>query len=191
MKEVAKHVGGKEVQAAMHLHERGKKAFDEVRSKVDVGEAAWGALKLVHERKMEDAIMAWKEAALAGHPIAQLNLGEIYEHGHGAVKDYTEAASYYKMAATSGVAEAQHNLGMLYKRGQGLEKSDELAAEFVRKAADQGLADAQHKMGKFCARGKGVNEDTAAAVEWLSKAARQGHEKAKADLDTLKATGSV
>ena len=137
------HPDAKVLVAAGELHKRAESAYKEVASKVNCGEASWETLKLVHQRKMDDVLRQWAQAAAEGHPIAQLNLGKLYEKGEGAVKDSVKAAGFYRLSADQGVAEAQHRLGVMYKQGQGLAQSDAKAVELIRKAADQGYADAQ------------------------------------------------
>jgi hypothetical protein len=54
-----------------------------------------------------------KLAALAGHPLAQFELGEIYEQGLTGTKDLEVARGLYQQAAAGGVAEAAERLKSL------------------------------------------------------------------------------
>jgi len=67
------------------------------------------------------AAMPWLElAALASHPMAQFELGEIYEAGQVVPRDLKRAKQYYAAAAAHGVTAARDRLAAL----NGLSDSD-------------------------------------------------------------------
>src|SRR5437867_9161069 len=68
--------------------------------------------------------------AQAGDPVAQNQLGEMYEHGNGVPRDFAKAARWYRLAAEQGMAPAQLNLGTLYENGQGVAQSYAEAARW-------------------------------------------------------------
>ena len=70
----------------------------------------------------------------------------------------------------------------LYKEGNYAK-----AVELFRKAAELKNKDAQYWLGVCCENGQGVEIDLDQAQEWYQKAADQGHEKAKENLEKLKA----
>jgi len=79
-------------------------------------------------------------AANSGDPLAQNNLGYLYETGAEGVKDLVEASKWYARAAVSGNPTSQYNLGLRYLRGGGVKKSPEEAAYWFRRAADGKLS---------------------------------------------------
>ena len=54
-----------------------------------------------------------RKAAEAGSPVAQNDLGGMYENGWGLEPNKAEALKWYRQAALSGCAEAQKNLTRL------------------------------------------------------------------------------
>ena len=63
------------------------------------------------------ALSEWTPHSEQGNADAQNNLGEIYQTGLGAAKDYKTAVEWYKFAAAQGNTPAQNNLGNMYKEG--------------------------------------------------------------------------
>ena len=55
-----------------------------------------------------------------GNPIAQYNLGLMYDNGEGVPQDYAEAMRWYRLAAEQGCADAQYELGYMYENGLGV-----------------------------------------------------------------------
>ena len=66
------------------------------------------------------ALKIFSSQAEMGNASAQLNLGIMYDKGHGVPQDYAQAAAWYRKAADQGYAEAQTNLGRMYYNGQGV-----------------------------------------------------------------------
>ena len=102
--------------------------------------------------------------AQAGDPVAQCNLGLMYDQGNGAPKDPATAVKWFRKSAELGNVRAQHNLGCAYEAGEGVPKDATKAARWYRKAADQGLALSQTNLGLLYYRGDGVPQDAAEAV---------------------------
>ena len=59
-------------------------------------------------------------AANQGVPLAQDDLGHLYELGEGIPQDYAQAAQLYRQAAQRGDSDAQLRLGLLYAQGHGV-----------------------------------------------------------------------
>lgn len=117
----------------------------------------------------------WQPLAGAGDPVAQFNLGKLYEYGGGSVRqDYTEAARWYREAADQGIAEAQNNLGLMYAQGLGVPRDARHAAELWKQAADNNYSLAQYNLALAVFRGEGVTRDERVAVIWFERAARAG-----------------
>lgn len=67
-----------------------------------------------------EAAKLYRLAADQGTPVAQSNLGLMYQSGRGVPRSYPEAVMWFRRAADQGDAEAQSNLGVMYSEGQGL-----------------------------------------------------------------------
>jgi TPR repeat protein len=70
------------------------------------------------------AIYWYQEAAKNGHPVAQYNLGVLYNDGRGVERNFSEAVKWFSESATQGNSDAQYNLGLKYLRGEGVTQSD-------------------------------------------------------------------
>lgn len=121
------------------------------------------------------AMRAWRAEADKGHPMAQANIGYLYEHGLGVGQSYVEAMAWYRKAAAQNLPQAQFNIGTLYFYGYGVEQNKREALGWFRQAARQELADAQYMLGLSLHEGHGSLPDSRAALEWFHKAALQGH----------------
>ena len=120
-----------------------------------------------------------KLGAQTGYPLAQNDLGVLYENGIGDVKkDFVQAAQWYKMSANHGLAVAQHNMAVLYEQGKGV--SQDLSASFkmYSEAAKQGYAASQYNLAVSYALGRGVPADLEAALHWYCEAGRRDFEDA-------------
>ena len=97
-------------------------------------------------QRVEEAVQAeflrTLEKAKVGDPVAQNDLGVMYELGVAVVADPTEAANWYQKAAEQGVDVAQFNLAVMCANGTGVVQDDGQALLWFRMAANQGYADA-------------------------------------------------
>jgi len=108
-------------------------------------------------------------------PVAQINLGVIYQFGgEGINVDVARAAYWYSRAARSNNPAAQAKLADLYSRGVGTEEDFEKAAELYKKSSDSGFADAQVELGYIYETGYLGAVDFPAAMDLYLKAAEQG-----------------
>lgn len=82
----------------------------------------------------KSALRIWMQAATAGDPEAQNNVGEIYERGLGDVANYAAAAIWYQKAADQKYGRALFNLGTLYEEGLGVERDQLKALNLYRQA---------------------------------------------------------
>lgn len=74
-------------------------------------------------------------AALAGDPVAQDRLGDVYYLGVGVDVDYEQATRWYREAAEQGYRPAQLNLGRMYYSGRATGFKDlERACQMFRQA---------------------------------------------------------
>lgn len=133
---------------------------------------------------VERARQALKPDADRGDPVAQNNLGTLYEID-GPTQDLKQAAAWYAKAAAQGYAVAQHNLAVMYEQGRGVAADLPAAAALFRRAADQGYAPGQYLTGLGYRHGSGVARDPVAALTWFTLAAEQGYAPAVRQRDEL------
>ncbi len=154
------------------------------------------------EKSVKQARTWLQKAADAGHPDAQLALGNLLVTNAPA-----EALPWFQKAADQGLVRAQIRIAESYQAGQGQVQSPSnallyyaraalegdvaglqgLAAlmkasagtllwDFSLAAAQAGSATAQYAIGEYYATGQGgVEQDWRKAVEWYRRAAVQGH----------------
>ena len=130
------------------------------------------------------AAQLYRAAADEGYPLAQTNLGVMYENGEGGLaKSDREAERLYRAAAEAGFPAAQASLGTFYVSGRGgLRRDDREAARLFRLAADNGNAQAQNNLGKLYAEARGVPRDMDEATRLWRLAAEGGVEEARGNL---------
>lgn len=130
------------------------------------------------------AIEAFKIAAHAGHPHAQLNLGNIYAEGVATDKHDTIANQYYEQAANQNILDAQIKLAKRYLKGEG-EQSDLKAFQWFQKAALLGDPESQCQVAEAYSKGRGVKADQMQAYFWYHKAAAKGYAEAQYQLGVV------
>jgi TPR repeat protein len=105
---------------------------------------------LAAANRYAEAMQWYRKVADQGSRVAQVNIGVMYEKGHGVTQNYTEAMKWYRKAADQGLATAQANIGALYVNGTGVPQNYAEAARWLRMAANQGNATAQANLAKLC-----------------------------------------
>ena len=142
-----------------------------------------------------------------GDARAAYRLGEVFEHGIGALQDYAQAVEWYERAASADIPDAWSKLGDIYLTGRGtwhtpeqgaqrsaaqsivaslsVEPDHFRAGQFNQKAAAAGQIDAQTRLGLQYQYGLGFDKDIEAAARHLTAAAQAGHALAQ------RAIGSV
>lgn len=113
------------------------------------------------------AVKEFRAAAQQGHSDSQFNLGLMYEHGIGVIKDEKEAVFWYQKAALLGNSNAQYNLAVLYENGRGCDVDFSQAHKWYREAIVQGDGLAVGNLGMLYLRGQGVAEDKVAGLALL------------------------
>ncbi|MBI4424713.1 MAG: sel1 repeat family protein, partial [Elusimicrobia bacterium] len=88
----------------------------------------------------------FRDAAERGDPVAQYNLGVLYQGRQGAPRDDAQAAAWLRKAAEQGDAKAQNELGVMLAAGRGAPRVPESAAAWLRRAAGAGDADAPRNL---------------------------------------------
>jgi serine/threonine-protein kinase len=126
-----------------------------------------------------------RQSAIAGEPLAMLQLGEDYRDGQDVTKDEKEAARWFRMAALSGNSSGMVFLGAMYSMGEGVEKSDQEAAQWFEKAANAGNSAGMYNLAGMYERGQGVAYNLDKAKELYRKSAALGNAEAQKRLTQL------
>lgn len=152
--------------------------------------AGWDVANAAYERgDYQTAFHELVPLAIAGDPLAQVNIGLMYASGQGVPENYAEALRWYRMAAAQGNAIAQFNMGAMYYHGEGVPQDFAEAARWCRMAADRGNANAQTKLGAMYVLGQGVPQNDAEGVRWYRLAADQGFAEAQFNLGVMYSVG--
>lgn len=136
--------------------------------------------------KNYDKFLIWADE---DNPIAQCDIGWMYQYGKGRKQSYKDAVEWYRKSASQGYARAQNILGVMYRDGIGIEQSFENALNLFKKAADQNYARAQYHIALMYHNGQGVEQSDLTAVSYLKCAADQGHPMAQNFLGYLYQNG--
>ena len=123
----------------------------------------------------EVALKHWEPLAETGNASAQVNLGIIYNQGHGVIQDDKEAAKWFKLAAEQGYSPGQWRLAIMYKTGTGVVQDYKEAAKLYKLVAEQGDAYAQNALGFMFSNGFGVPQDNVKAYLWFAVAGDSGY----------------
>ena len=98
----------------------------------------------------ETAYREWSALAEQGSPIAQFNLGLMFEQGKGRPVDLATAAQWYLRAADGGFARAQFSIAEMYEAGRGVEERDVVEAyKWFKLAAEQRYEGARKRRKKL------------------------------------------
>jgi TPR repeat protein len=117
----------------------------------------------------------WMEqAAQAGFPHAQAELGNCFFRGIGKPRDHGRAFEWFRQAANAGLARAQEIVGALYDTGDGVAEDPARAVEWFRRSAEQGDPYGMFELGARLKMGRGVAPDERTATAWFEKAAARG-----------------
>jgi localization factor PodJL len=128
-----------------------------------------------------------RQAAAAGDPAAQLEIGARYASGLGVAKDPAQALKWYGRAAAKGFAPAQFRLAAMHERGHGTAADPERARVWYARAAEQGHVKAMHNLAVLSI--SGGRSDYAAAVKWFGQAAEHGLPDSQFNLAVLYQSG--
>jgi TPR repeat protein len=91
-----------------------------------------------HSGKLVAAAEAYRQGAEAGDPVAQRNLGFLYQRGHGVNRNAETAMTWYRKAADQGHRSAYNNIGFLFVAGMGVEQDFVQAHYWYTKAVVAG-----------------------------------------------------
>ena len=137
--------------------------------------------KALDNKKYEEAVKAFEEAAAIEYAEGQYWLGRCYYFGWGVEKDIKKTKELYEGAAVQGYTDAQFGLGALYYDGHiDGERDFERAVEWWLKAKNSSLL-AQYWLGVCYSYGRGVEKDMQEAIKYWNLSAR-GNADAKTKL---------
>ena len=137
------------------------------------------------------ALARLKSGAATGDPVAQYEIGNLYEIGSGVPKNYEKAYFWYQKAAEQHYTRADISLAKMYYSGKkGVQKDDSKGFELLLSAAKLGNATAQEFVGALYLKGTlGAPKDYSQAFAWISKAAEQGNADAQGLLGAMYGKG--
>jgi len=125
----------------------------------------WRALYRADRRN--EATDHLRAAAEKGYPIAQYDLGRLYETGEtdsDIVKDEVEALRLYRQAAEAGCTPAFSAVGRFYWAGIAVEKDHARAREWFERGAGQGDPFSHRQLAELYETGDGVPQDLEKAL---------------------------
>lgn len=120
------------------------------------------------------------QAADAGDPEAQVNLGYLYARGHGVPVDQTEALRLYEASAKAGSSEGMNALGYKYLFATGVPKDAGRAAFWFCEAVLRGNPRAMNNLALMLVSGE-LPLDEEARNLW-EQASKIGHANAMNNL---------
>lgn len=126
-----------------------------------------------------------KMAAERGDPIAQTDLGLMYQAGRGVKPNINEALKWWRLAAEKNDSAAQYNIGYAYSIGAGVPQDYQEALKWYKLAANQGYAWAETNIGYLYYNGLGMDINVAEAINWYKKGEKDGDSVAKEFLDKI------
>lgn len=120
------------------------------------------------------AFQLFTPLAEAGNPLAQHNLGVMYEQGLGVAKNEATAYEWYKRASDQGNPQSTYNIGMMTIEGRGVASDPAAGAQLIFHSAELGYPPAQHALGYIYLNGTGVDPNPTEAVVWFTVASEGG-----------------
>jgi TPR repeat protein len=130
------------------------------------------------------ALNQWTKLAEKGDPVAQYNVGVMYDEGTGIKRDAGKVVNWWQKAADQGHSGAQHNLALLYIE-RGGEEDFVNAASLLERASANGFVFSQYSLAKLFSTGLGVSKDNTRALDLFLKAGNAGFVKAQYNLGKI------
>jgi hypothetical protein len=122
-----------------------------------------------------------RQAADAGDPEAQVNLGYLYARGHGVRADQMEALRLYESSAKAGSSEGMNAIGFKYLFATGVPKDAGRAAFWFCEAVLRGNPRAMNNLALMLVSGE-LPMDEAEARNLWEQASKLGHANAMNNL---------
>ena len=162
----------------MIVHCKFDETFDDIDLQSKVGE------HYDSNRKYTKAFKWYMKAAKRGDPMAQNNLGVLYNEGTGTKMDYKKAIKWYTKAAQQGYVLAAHNLGRLFEIEGSLQDYTK-AVKWYKIAVGKGLSLSQNNLGLKYQFGQGIQQDCNKALELYQLAEKEGLSSAQYNIGML------
>ena len=134
---------------------------------------------------MRKAFARQHRAAAHNEPIAQFEVGTMYQNGRGAHADPAQAFRWFESAALKGNRRAMHSLANAYAEGWGADKNISEAARWYGRAAQLGSVNDQFNLGVLFERGMGITQSLPDAYKWYAIAAAQGDKESQARITAI------
>ena len=120
------------------------------------------------------ALVWFRHAANADHPMAMNMAGRCYEFGWGTAVCAPVAVYWYRLAARAGLDRGMYNYATALALGNGIEEDRVEALAWFRRAAALGHAKSLNLIGGFYEDGWAIPADPAAAFDHYRRAAEAG-----------------
>ncbi|WP_253949067.1 caspase family protein [Mangrovicoccus sp. HB161399] len=132
-----------------------------------------------------EAVDLFSRAASAGSPVAEFELGKLYEKGIGVDPDPQKALELYRKSAAQDFPDALNDLGYLYfQGGLGLPVDRKQALAYFERAADQRHPEAQFNFAALIDDGLVPGKGPQDAAHYLYAALRSGNSSVLDILET-------
>ena len=122
-----------------------------------------------------------RQAADAGDPEAQVNLGYLYARGHGTMVNQEEALRLYELSAKAGSSEGMNAIGFKYLHASGVSKDSVRAVYWFCGAVRRGNPRAMNNLAIMLVSGESPFDEEEARSLW-QQAAALGHANAMNNL---------
>ena len=148
--------------------------------------------KLKQKQSPAVALQLYKQAAAGSNPLAQLELGRIFESGLlGSRANPKLAFKYYEKAHKNKHVLGTYHMARCYDTGVGVSPNALESTRLFRQAATAGAGSANTVMARRYFEGKGVEADPVAAVGWLLRGTQAGSAEAMVLLGQRYEAGDV
>jgi TPR repeat protein len=152
----------------------------------------WAAMFYEHgsgvEKSHDKAIQFLKSAATNGSPLAEFDLGSLFNNGAGGMPiDKVQACHLFGEAADQGNVRAMHNVAYCYQVGVGMNKDSSQAIHYYTRAAEAGDTGSQHNLAMVY----GELGEADKAYFWLRVAQSSGYTESQDLIETAKKQLSV
>ena len=132
-----------------------------------------------------------KTAAMAGDPVAQMELARMYYQGDMVVRDMEQCLHWLNVAAEQKHPDALNTLGQFYLSGHGVEKDEARGLVLIIEAAELEHPQSQAYLAFAYGKGMGVKQDAVKFLYWVQRAAKNNDAASQFNLAILKLTGKL
>ncbi|ETO93836.1 tetratricopeptide repeat protein [Legionella oakridgensis] len=155
-----------------------KKWYEGAQTSYPPAAVALGFIYDTVEDDYQQASQKYELASLQDDPVAQFDLGLIYEKGKGRPVDFEKAKELYLQAANHGHTQAMVQLAGLYFNGAIGPRDEQQALHWYKKAAEAGDHEALYQLGLLSETGVATKLDFADAVNYYQQSSAKDNTKA-------------